>query len=375
MKLTALVTADGESCNADFTFAIIKVNLTAHRPDTEFFLFFKHPIPDDDEETPGAGIRLRNSQTLPGQPSDPGDMIKLIIESSDGGNPPIGMKYVLKRDNEFLQVWTFPAPQIGDERFGPGELEHEVFVLPADGMYNGWVENIEQGQSSLTFEARDSETDEVFASDKIVFNTFTSIVIALTGEGLSGGDPFDSGITTIAQALYDPSSQPGPPPGYDVHLYDEDDVNSNGAGPVFDEVVDAIQDRGVDNVAIFGHSHGGGSTHDLAMLLSAPPQGTPVLNYTLRFTGYIDAIKNFLDSATAAEDRLPPNSMSHVNFWEDITLFPLPHGAPTAPPGPITNIYVNGFPWGANLTHTTIDNSFVVQAGIESALRSATPTP
>ena len=90
--------------------------------------------------------------------------------------------------------------------------------------------------------------------DTIKFHTFHSIVIALGGENQVPADPPDAnhGTFQIAIDLYHQ--------GYDVWMFDEDEVDATGAGAVYDEVARAVAGRLVTEVAVFGYSHGGGST-------------------------------------------------------------------------------------------------------------------
>lgn len=87
--------------------------------------------------------------------------------------------------------------------------------------------------------------------DTLTFHSFQSIVIALGGEDQVPSSPVDSshGTFVVAISLY--------AAGYDVHMYDEDVVDGTGSGAAYDEVVRAVQARGVDVVGIFGYSHGG----------------------------------------------------------------------------------------------------------------------
>ena len=102
--------------------------------------------------------------------------------------------------------------------------------------------------------------------------------------------------------------------GYDVHMYDEDDVGSSGAGPVYDEVVRAVQGRGIGVVAIFGYSHGGGSTHDLADRLNNN-RGS-IGTFSIDYTAYVDGIRNSSDIDISSETRLPPSTAYHVNYYQ-----------------------------------------------------------
>ena len=56
--------------------------------------------------------------------------------------------------------------------------------------------------------------------------------------------------------------------GYDVHMFAHNQIQSTGRGAAYDEVVSAVLNRNVDNVAIFGYSWGGGATYELSQGLS-----------------------------------------------------------------------------------------------------------
>lgn len=175
----------------------------------------------------------------------------------------------------------------------------------------------------------------------------------------SGNNPFLHGTTDIAEAL---STQ-----GYDVHLLNKD-AGQQGQGAAFEEVVSAVEERAVYEVAIVGYSHGGGATHDLAERLQIQPPNKP---FAIPFTGYIDAIEQgntamSKDAGTAPEIRLPPGSQFHVNLWQPVA-WQTPrgpvNGAPV--PGSAIDINVNAPPpggWGLSLDHGTIDDHPQVRA-------------
>jgi hypothetical protein len=58
--------------------------------------------------------------------------------------------------------------------------------------------------------------------------------------------------------------------GYDVHMYDEDDVDARyGDGAASDEIVNAAQHRGITSVAILGRLPWRGSLAGLRRLFRA----------------------------------------------------------------------------------------------------------
>ncbi|MCA9256848.1 MAG: hypothetical protein KDA33_14465, partial [Phycisphaerales bacterium] len=202
--------------------------------------------------------------------------------------------------------------------------------------------------------------------DAITFHTFRAIVMALGGEGQETSVPIDAnnGTFVVGFALY--------AQGYDAFLYDEDNVTADGSGSVFDEVVDAISHRGVDRVAIFGYSHGGGSTYDLADRLDAQRAG--IGNFEIEFTSYVDAVGNNSDIDTAQETRRPPSTGLHANHYQHGTLFEdfFLDGGPVTNsiPAP-TGLDVETTAWGAGCTHFEIDDFVQVRSFIESNLVGA----
>lgn len=159
----------------------------------------------------------------------------------------------------------------------------------------------------------------MLAIDTLVFHTFHSVVIALGGEGQVPGDPVNDpgnqGIFTTAIDLYRNE-------GYDVRMYDEDDVSPTGQGPAYDQLVNSINNQMQSEVAIFGYSHGGGSVYDLAYRLNDNIIGALfdiTEPFAVKFTSYVDAItNNFAD----AENRRPLLSEYHLNQYQQNTGFP-----------------------------------------------------
>jgi hypothetical protein len=195
------------------------------------------------------------------------------------------------------------------------------------------------------------------SADEISLFSFTSVVIALGGEDQVPADPpfepDNHGTFQVAIELYQR--------GYDVHMYDEDVVSGSGAGAAFDEVQSAVRDRGVESVAIFGYSHGGGSTNDLARRLD-DNRGT-IGTFTIDFTGYVDGIDNDSDFDIGTETALPPSTGYHANYYENpgCGLFAL-CGGPIA--GADFDLNVNTTPWGAGLGHFTVDDAPEVTGGL-----------
>ena len=102
--------------------------------------------------------------------------------------------------------------------------------------------------------------------------------------------------------------------GYDVHVWDDghdmvtwyNDCDPWGEGYAFNEIVNAINHRGVVEVGIVGYSHGGGSVYNLSKRIEYDGQTTMWYGqnythdksfmddktFTIAFTSYIDAIEN-----------------------------------------------------------------------------------
>ena len=331
------VTGHGvHGCDHVATVVVIKVDMTAYRPTTEGpaygIPFDKHEVPEDLEETPGAGIRV-NGDTESG--TNENDLIEVELNAEPYPTPS-GLTYVLKRQNSNIKVWD--SQTMGTAILDSGT---EATITFSAATKTVWVENPSGGSADLEFIARSGTTD--VCSDKVHFYAFQAIVIGLSGEVWPGGDPLANGMYNVAQELY--------ARGYDVHYYDEDVVDNNGAGAAYDEVVRAIQHRGVTRVGIYGHSHGGGSTHDLAERLNA--NRGAIGTFTVNFTAYVDAIQNDSNYDTDSELRLPPSTAYHMNYYQTND-WPL-LGGPVA--GANENLNVNTTQWGQNLDHGTIDNN------------------
>jgi hypothetical protein len=141
-------------------------------------------------------------------------------------------------------------------------------------------------------------------------------------------------------------------------MYDEDVVNSSGAGAAYDEVVRAVQKRGIAVVAIYGYSHGGGSTHDLASRLDTN-RGS-IGTFSIDYTAYVDGIRNSSDIDISSETRLPPSTAYHVNYYQRNDLFL--RGNSVA--GANVDVNVSNTPWGSGLVHTSVDDHVNVRSGV-----------
>lgn len=295
---------------AEHEMTAIKVEATAFRPTHEWpdpededGPLNKAKVPNDQEESPGAGIRVNGDTETAANENDLVEVelrVEPFLASSE-------LTYVLVRSNGNIKVWD--SSTMGGALLDSG-TEAEVAI--SSSPMSVWVESPSGGDADLDFSAELDDTE--ICRDRIHFYAFTSIVIALGGEGQAPTYPakVDMGIFRLASNLYRR--------GYDVHMYDEDKVDEYGGGAVYNEVVSAIKNRGVTQVAIFGYSHGGGSTHDLAEKLDIHSAGIGA--FSVPFTAYIDAVENdyclVIDrSFLGPELRRPPGSAYHVNFYQE----------------------------------------------------------
>ena len=221
--------------------------LTAYRPQfgAGYFPFTKTAVADADEEsaTLGPGIRMNP----PGEvdPAGEDDLIEVLVEST---RPEIPV--VLRRSSSALRVWTTRNKTPGTELVFVDNRTASLALT--GGSTTVWIEwaDAAHGIATLALEPLAAPV----ALDMLRFHTFRGIVMALGGEGQVPTVPVDpnQGTFVVAISLYGR--------GYDVMQYDEDNVAADGSGAVLTEVVNAVQHRGVEQVAIFGYSHGGGST-------------------------------------------------------------------------------------------------------------------
>ncbi|MFP6605916.1 MAG: hypothetical protein VCC19_05025, partial [Myxococcota bacterium] len=219
-------------------------------------------------------------------------------------------------------------------------------------------ENSNGGSALLTFEARTTPGGTVVSSDSVQFFPFTSLVIGLHGEFQFPTDPPfgpNEGVSVLAVALHEQA--------YDSHMYVENLVAADGSGAVYDEIVSAVQDRGVTSLAFYSFSHGGGSIYDLSERLDA--NKASIGAFDILFTAYIDGIENDSDVDLDPEVRLPLGTGYHVNYYQSFGIIP-PWGSSV--PGADVDVNVTSTFWGFLLVHITITNSSNVQSGIYDPL-------
>ncbi len=339
---------------------VFAVNITAYRPQSEGY---GSPLPrlavgESEEESPGAGIRINGDDDNANGVADfsdtvvdhENDLIEVVL-NVDPSNPPSGYEYVLVRTNPHLKVWSSAAK--GTPILGANDEAVGAFGGPTATL---WVECDAAGSGSLRLAVRRTADGATKASDQVGFYAFSSIVIALGGENQSPSNPINSGhgVFVIAGNLY--------ALGYDVHMYDEDNVGSSGSGSVYNEVVSAIVQRDVHVVSIYGYSHGGGSTHDLAERLNNN-RGS-IGTFTLPYTAYIDGVENDSDIDLEWESRLPPTTQYHVNYYQRNFI---PMG--TSVSGANVNINLSS----SGVQHGEIDDRSDVRSGVQQALVQHVP--
>ncbi len=344
----------GSDCLPD---PCVAATLTAHRPQhgAGYFPFSKTPVAEADEEDDALGPGIRINTPGDSDPAGEDDLIELTVSVA-----PPGAAVALARTDAALGVWTTPTKTPGTEIPFAGDKTAALPIGPGESDLTLWVEwqAAAHGLADLHVEP----ANVAAPLDTLRFHTFRGIVMALGGEGQVPSVPVDPnhGTFVVATALYGQ--------GFDAHIHDEDDVAADGSGPVYDEAVTAIQARLVEEVAIFGYSHGGGSTYDLADQLDLNRAGIGV--FEIVFTSYVDSVENDSDIDTAMELRRPPSTAYHANHYQVGTLadFFLDGGpVPDSNPPP-TGLNVETTPWGAGATHFLVDDYVQVRAFIEANL-------
>lgn len=329
---------------------LLRVGMTAYRPTTEGPAynnpFQRREIPEAQEETPGAGIRVngdddnvnstpdRNDTTV----NNENDLIEVVLDAAPTA-PASGFKYVLKRSSSNIKVWN-------SQTKGTAWLDanDETNLTFSTTPMTVWVENPNGGAADLELQAK-TDSGTVVCSDKVHFYPFTSVVIVFGGEfqdTVTDPPPAGAMIYSVATRLFQD--------GYDAHMYEEPDGDDpvNTEDTVFDEIVSAVNARQVTAVAVLGYSHGGGSTWRVADRLNTrqPPIG-------LQFSAYVDAVTQ---DAITQETRRPPGSAYHANYYQEGSVADggLDGGPIDNPPG--ANHQVNLDDPTATETHTTIDD-------------------
>jgi hypothetical protein len=329
--------------------------LTAFRPQhgAGYFPFERTPVDEALEEDPELGPGIRVNGAGESDPAGEDDLIEVVVER------PFAGAFVLQRSGPELAVWGTRTKVAGTElAFSAGRTAPLGFN--GTSKLTVWVEwsAAAPGLATLALRALAPER----AVDRLEFHAFGGLVVALGGEGQSPGLPLDPnhGTFVAATELYER--------GWDVLMRDEDDVFANGSGPVYAEVVNAIQHRAVAELAIFGYSHGGGSTYDLCARLDT--FRATIGTFSIAFTSYVDGVQNSSDFDTDMELRRPIASAYHANHFQvgSFADFFLDGGpVPTSAPPP-SGLNVEATPWGAGATHFLVDDYSLVGAFLRTNL-------
>lgn len=323
-------------------------NLVAYRPQTDYINYALHPVADAIETDPshGPGIRINGDDDNANKIAD-----YLDTTTAAAGDNDLVRVDALGTGTSLAVSWTGPlALWTSVTKSAP--ITNGSTIAAGQSL---WVEYTSQTQSvgsntALTLTATDGTTT---AMDSVVFHSFESVVIAIGGNSQDPrkiGDP-NLGAFNMAGTLYDQ--------GYDVHTYAHSQVLSTGKGAAYDEVVSAVLNRNVDNVAIFGYSWGGGATYDLSKALSTNTALAPA-GYKLQFTAYVDGIRH---GALSSETRLPVGTAYHDNYFQRRD-FLLKGNTVTG----AHNTNLTQTTWGSKLVHTTIDDSPTLQGLLVSNL-------
>ncbi len=356
------------SAACDAPAPLITLGLTAYRPQSETYgnFFQRTAVPASDLQTPGVGIRVNgdddNGDTVAdrdqGSVTGENDLVEVVLSA----DPPCanGVDYVLSRSDPGLQVWAD-----ADKQTPLLTGQDETILTFSSSTRTVWVESVLPQPADLALEAR-LAGGAVVTSESAHFYPFTSIVIALGGESQVPGDPppepDNYGTFQIAIQLYRL--------GFDVHMYDEDVVAPDGSGAAYNEVVSAIQNREIGLVAVFGYSHGGGSTNDLAIRLD--DNRADIGTFDILYTAYMDGIRNNSDIDVATETGLPASTAFHANYYQNpgCGFFSLCGGPIT---GADINLNVNSTAWGASLDHFSVDDAPEVTDAIRDHIITMVP--
>ncbi len=318
--------------------------LTAFRPQNGagYAPFVRTAVPEELEGDPVLGPGIRVNGAGESDPAGEDDLIELEV-----GRVLLNAEFVLERSGPELAVWSTRTKVPGTELVFSAD---RTAPLPFQGArtLTLWVEWPSAAPGLAALELRALRPDARF--DRVLFHAFEGLVVALGGEGQTPGVPLDPnhGTFVVGTELYER--------GWDVLMRDEDGVTSNGSGPVYTEVVNAIQNRAVGELAIFGYSHGGGSTYHLSERLNA--NRASIGTFAIGFTSYVDGVRNNSDIDTAQETRKPPSTGYHANHYQvgNLADFFLDGGPVPASFPATTGLNVETIFWGVGADHFVVDD-------------------
>jgi len=270
-------------------------------------------VPEEIEEEVGAGL-FRNGDDDNGSSvadnlefgtvTGEDDLVRLFVKTVPGDMA--GLKYTLLRSNEFVQVWRRDTKL--EALFDSVERPLEVELAGGGTFWLEWsTMDLSAIESFVTLRVTIAETGIQISEDVIRAYPFNSVIVGLSGESASSGGGSSIGNGSLHE--YANQLNLG---GYNVIYYDEDNVNDGiGSGAVFDEIARQRQEHGIQDVGIFGYSHGGGKTYWLSHYMNAQD-----LDVNLRMTAYIDAIRTNQSTDSSPETRLPIGTAYHVNIYQ-----------------------------------------------------------
>lgn len=325
-------------------------DLVAYRPVNPYLNYALHPVAEAVETDPalGPGIRVNGDDDNGNRRADYQD--KTTAAAGDNDLVRVDARGA---GTTFTVSWTGPlAVWTSSKKSAP--VGQGAAINPNQSL---WVEYASQthsiGTSATLTLAVDDLATTTTASDQVVFHSFQSEVIVIGGNTQDPrrvGDP-NLGIFTIGATLYDR--------GYDVQLFAHNQISSTGRGAAYNEVVNAVLKRNVDNVAILGYSWGGGATYELAAGLKSNA-ALATAGYKLQYTAYVDGIRH---NSIVAETRLPVGTKFHDNFYQRNDFWLKGNAVAGA-----NNVNVTTTDWGKSLTHTTVDDNATLQSLLVNSL-------
>ncbi|MBR2004038.1 MAG: cadherin repeat domain-containing protein [Thermoguttaceae bacterium] len=290
----------------DFDVATVYVNrlnfdIKPYTPQTEHIAPME--IPEENWRANHVGVR-RNADfdAGSGNPdfsiSNRFDAENDLIKTTLVFEPAYGIQYEIVRTGDALKFWGSSTKNLDEYIFDNNAL---ALNAPCDL----WAEYASNGDASyiLTLKATNFYTaDELFV-ETVTFRPFTSVTCAFVDRSETPGAAQTSrGINSWAiDRLLD---------GYDVYLCAG---NANGEEYAFDEIINAVNNRGVNQVALVGYRYGGNSVYNLAQRLHDDTQDEIASDYSLAFTAYVDAVRTW--PLALAETRRPLGTAFHANYY------------------------------------------------------------
>ena len=233
----------------------------------------------------------------------------------------------LRRTNDAIQLWESSDKTTAHFAAG-GTTSIYPAVPPGVRSDNFFVEWTSTGPAVTTsdLEVWFVGNGEEYRADYITFRPYKSLVIGFVGESQHPGER-TTGMNQLITTLRNEA--------YDALIFDEDDITYDSAfsyvrdfahDVILDyeagqgetqqksvaEVVNAVRNRGVTELAIIGYSHGGGATRELAAALQTE-FGVGYDDFDLKYVAYIDAVAK---QSAGPETNRPVEAKYHVNFWQ-----------------------------------------------------------